>query len=83
MNLSPEFAEVMARIQQQCILAARREYESFVQEAKSQLAHANSQLAHASDIIEQRDKDNLELQQSLTTKVHEVCLNMYICTCDP
>ena len=73
MNLSPD---IVAQIQQQCMLEARREYETVVQEA-------NLQLAHARTIIEQRDKDQLELQQLLTTKLYEVCLNMYICTCDP
>ena len=73
MNLPPD---IVTQIQQHCMLEAKREYETAVQEA-------NSQLAHASDIIEQQERDKLELQQFLATKLHEVCLNMYIFTCNP
>ena len=73
MNLSPD---TVVQIQQQCMLEARMEYETVIQEA-------NLQLVHTRNIIEQRERDKLELQQLLTTKLHEVCLDMHICTCDP
>ena len=73
MNLSPD---IVTQIQQHCMLEARREYETVVQEA-------NTQLAHARAIIEQQERDKSELQQFLATKLHQVCLNMYIYTCDP
>ena len=72
MNLSPD---IVAKIQEQCMLEARSKYQSVVQEA-------NSQLAHAQAIIKEQQKDKLELQNLLSVKLHEVCLNVYTCTCD-
>ena len=57
----------VAHIQQQCMLEARREYEALVEQA-------NMQLAHMQAIIEQLNKDKVELQHLLTSKLHEVCL---------
>ena len=64
MNLSPE---VVAQIQQQCMLEARKEYDNLVQQANMQLAHMraiNKQLIH----------DKSELFRLLKTKVDEILL---------
>ena len=58
---------IIAHIQQQCMLEARREYEALVEQA-------NLGLAHMQAIIEQLNKDKDELQHLLTSKLHEVCL---------
>ena len=64
MNVSPE---VVAQIQQQCMLEARREYDDLVQQA-------NMQLAHMRAINEQLTQDKSELYQFLKTKVDEILL---------
>ena len=69
MSLVPDFALTVAQIQQQCMVKARREYETVVQEA-------NLQLTHARAIIEQQDRDKLELKQFLTAKLQEVCISV-------
>ena len=52
------------------MVEARREYENVIQEA-------NLQLTRARAIIEQHDRDKLELKQLLAAKLQEVC------RCDP
>ena len=64
MNVSPE---VVAQIQQQCMLEARRECEAFVQQATMQLAHMQA-------VNEQLIRDKSELFQLLKTKVDEILL---------
>ena len=64
MNVSPE---VVAQIQQQCMLEARGEYEDLVQQASVQLAHMQA-------INEQLTQDKSELFQLLKSKVDEILL---------
>lgn len=71
MNLSTDNAEIVAQIQQQCMQEARREYEATVQDTDLQLQHLQA-------IIVQRTKDNAEVKQLLSAKLHEVCLYTYV-----
>lgn len=73
MNLSQDYAQLVAQIQQECMLEARRQYEGLV----------TQELLHRQAIIEQLEKDKLELYQFLCNKLHEVCLNTYIQNYDP
>ena len=70
MSWSPDLAEIVAQVQQQCIQEAKRECDAIVQDA-------NVQLEHLQGIIVQLNKDNFELKQSLSNQLQEVCAYMY------
>lgn len=61
-------AQIVAQIEQQCMLQARRECEALVEQ----------QLGHAEAVIDQLGKDKTELHQLLVKQLQEVWHNMYV-----